>query len=442
MVDESKIEKETVESPNEAEDFQEEGQVPTGSTIVVDGVVYAVSLFWQPLQDPDDPIQEIRETASQEDGADLYCIRQSGTYQYGIAKTTEGHHEGQIAVAVSVADAFSDKSSFVGVFKVKEGWWFIAIRNDVILSEEDVLYLNEEDAKKAFYAMMAVPDWGRKVAPSEWGIEGTQEIALSQVLRNSSQVRLVRLSSALNKKVLIGMGIALFIVAILVVQFIMSLWSEDDLSREMRRPRRPVRPVAAVKPEVLIPMPWENMVYVPDTLKRCWDYVYQISAMTVPAWKMDRTVCTQGDVTIEWSNSWPTGGRIAWLRSSIQQYNLEAVTLNIKDSGKEAEGFVSFSDLRRLKSEPNRPLTEVKENLIDIFQAIGSTIRITEKEMNAGSKSKPKKINYLTFAFESDYNPLEWSTFFEKFKGLDLDKIEYRPKGNNKWKYEGRIYEK
>ena len=420
----------------------EEGQVPTGSTITVNGIVYAVSLFWQPLQDPDNPLAEIRETAAGEEGSDLYCIRQSGTYQYGLAKSSEGHREGQIAVAISIADAFSDRPSLVGVFRVKEGWWFIAIRNDVILSEEDVLYLNEEDAQRAFYAMMAVPDWGRKIAPSEWGIEGTQEIPLAEILKRSSQVRLVRLNSAKNTKVLIGMVVGLVLLIFLVVQVFMSFWSDSDIKKQQEK--QVVAPVAQVVPEVVVPKPWEEIVHVPDFARRCEDIVKQLNVLTVPGWALDKVTCTQQDIKIEWVNSWNPGGRIAWLRSAFKEYEIQNVELTIDDAGEKAEGVYKLEGLRKYTSDPSLSMKELRENLVDISQAINNPIRLTEQSLTLEGRKK-EVIKFIVFSFDSEYTPTESLPFFEKFSGLDLTKIEYnssQKSTDKKWKYEGRIYEK
>ncbi len=448
MAEEEKNEKLDFDSENEATGLtdmesapEEEGQVPTGSTITVNGIVYAVSLFWQPLQDPDNPLAEIRETAASEDGSDLYCIRRSGTYQYGLAKSSEGYREGQIAVAIAVADAFSDKSSLVGVFRVKEGWWFVAIRNDVILSEEDVLYLNEEDAQRAFYAMMAVPDWGRKIAPSEWGIEGTQEISLPEILKHSSQVRLMRLTSAKNTKTLIGIIVGLVLLIGLVVKVFMTFWSDTTV---VLPETQVVAPVAQVAQEAGVPKPWDEMVHVPDFAKRCESVVSQMNALTVPGWALQKVICSQEEIQIEWANSWRPGGRIAWLRSAFKEYEIQDVELTIDDNGQKADGRYKIEGLRKYTSEPELTVKDLKENLVDISQAIDNPIRLTEQSLTLEGRKK-EVVNFIVFSFDSEYTPTETLPFFEKFSGLDLTQIEYHPSQKStdkKWKYEGRIYEK
>ena len=112
----------------------------SGGSVTVGGTKYAVGLLWAPLQNQDDPIPEIREAMEAEPAADLYCLRNSAAPQYGLGKTIFGHHSGEPALAASVATALSGKNSACCVFKIDDGWWFVAIRNDLILAEEDVLF--------------------------------------------------------------------------------------------------------------------------------------------------------------------------------------------------------------------------------------------------------------------------------------------------------------
>ena len=100
-----------------------------GTSIEVSGIHYATSLFWQPLQNKDDPFQEVEEASEGVlEGADLFCIKPGKAPQFGICVSHEGYKKGQNVAAVSLATALSDKASFVAVFKVDEGWWYTCIR--------------------------------------------------------------------------------------------------------------------------------------------------------------------------------------------------------------------------------------------------------------------------------------------------------------------------
>jgi hypothetical protein len=320
--DEKKIADETSEEKTE-EAVVVKKDPDWGSVITVGHTTYAVSLFWQPLQDVEDPLPEIRETAeSILEGADLYCLRTDNALQYGLGVSEEGHRAGQPAAAIAVADAFADQPSSVAVFEVPEGWWFVAIRNDIILSEEDVLYKSEEEAKKAFYSMMAVPDWGRKVAPDSWGIEGTIEIGIEEILRNAKQVKLQRLGNVKGTKYLIAI-----VAAVLVLLYV--LWNvlSNLFTPEVKV--KPVAPVAAlpeapkIQPQAkMAPMqaerklqiPWVGRPYVGDLLNECYELAVQVKGLAAPGWQMVNVTCNEQGVFAMWDRKW---GRIDWLNKAI-----------------------------------------------------------------------------------------------------------------------------
>ena len=153
-----------------------------GTSFESGGKTYAASLFWQPLQNSDDPYTEIKEASENVlEGSDLFCIKPGKSPQFGLCISYQGYKKGALAAAVSVATALADRSSFLAVFKVSNGWWYVCARNDTILSDGDMLFLNEEDAKEQFMSMLAVPDWGRKIAPADWLVEDTTNIALEAV---------------------------------------------------------------------------------------------------------------------------------------------------------------------------------------------------------------------------------------------------------------------
>ena len=106
------------------QDFDSNVNRSWGTEINIEGTSYATSLFWQPLQNKDDPYAEVEEaSAGVLEGADLFCIKPGNAPQFGICVSHEGYKSGTPAAAVSLATALSDRSSFVGVFKVKNGWW-------------------------------------------------------------------------------------------------------------------------------------------------------------------------------------------------------------------------------------------------------------------------------------------------------------------------------
>ena len=108
-----------------------------GTSLNVDGVSYATSLFWQPLQNSGDYMTEVEEASNSIlEGADLFCIKGGKAPQFGICVSHEGFKNGENVAAVSLATALSNISSFVAVFKVNGGGG--------ILVSEMILYYRTE----------------------------------------------------------------------------------------------------------------------------------------------------------------------------------------------------------------------------------------------------------------------------------------------------------
>jgi hypothetical protein len=422
----------------------------SGGSISLGGVKYAIGLLWAPLQNQDDPIPEIREAMEAEPAADLYCLRTSTTPQYGLGKTILGHHSGEPALAASVATALSGKNSACCVFKVDEGWWFVAIRNDLILAEEDVLFHTEEEAKRAFFAMMAVPDWDARIVPTSWNVEGAQEIDLKTLIADVRKTRLFELSAAKKTQVLVLL--ALGVVAILIfllyitISFLSSVFEQAPII-QMPTPEvvRPVEPT----PEK--PKPWERVPQTDIFINRCWNNAYQLEAITIPTWKMGRVNCTPREITTTWNITNAGGARLAWVKAALERYKLTKVDVRLDTSGNSASGVSRFSDIPLVLSMPSLTVDQIREQLTDIRQATKLPIQFSEQTVkdppdNPDGTVPPNQqvYKYFSFSISSPYTPREWKVFFDKFSGLEFIKISYEPTlgSNNKWTYEGRIYAK
>jgi len=419
---------------------------------------FAVGLFWQPLQDVDDAIPEIRETMDAEVGSDLYCIHYGKVPQYGIGKKSKGHEEGQVVGAVSLLDALSDRSSFVAVFHVDEGWWFVAARNDLILPEEDVLYQTEQEAKDAFFSMLAVPDWGYKIAPSSWNVDDTEEMELEALLRNTIQVKLVSLSAVRGTKVLLGIALGILVVVSLIVYFVIVLLNRAARGPSKVEPVVPRVPMRAMEPVQEPEKPWEKLVEIKPFVEKCWNNAYQLKSMTVPGWGLNEIVCTPEGIVTGWTKTWQQGGRLAWLQSAYDQYKFKNIQMSINETGTSASAVIKFDELPKSASNPMWSLARLRREFTDISQALNMRIGLVPQEITVsvpapqGAQGTPegqptvKKYRYLAFSFTSSFDPPFWISFFDKFTAVELVKIKYNPRSNSSlssnWSYEGRIYEK
>ncbi len=427
---------------------QEELQ-PTGS-VTINGTNYAVGLMWQPLQNPDNPLPEIREALEAEPDADLYCLRSTISPQYGIGKKALGHRDGEPSLAASVASYFSSKESICAVFKIKEGWWFVAIRNDLILSEEDKIYETEIEAQHAFFAMMAVPDWEVKITPPSWSIENAQEIPLEEIVKKSNKTRLMEMNALRRTSVLLTIALAIVLLVSGLVYLIMSLWDTVFTEEKIVALPQPevIKPIEPV-PEK--PKPWEKIVQTDAFISKCWNNAYQLNSMTIPGWQLGNVVCTPKGISTSWRKSWSKGGRAAYLKAAINQYKISKINITIADSGDSASGNISFLDMPLVASVPTLTPKQIMDDLVDIRQATGLQFSVQQQTVmdppnNPDGSIPPNQqiYTYYSFSIRSAYTPWEWKSFFDKFSGLELTQIEYDPTVNvvEKWKYEGKIYAK
>jgi len=419
-------------------------------SVTVDGVKYAVGLMWAPLQNQDDPIPEIREAMESEPGADLYCQRTSTAPQYGLGKSVLGHHSGEPALAASVATALSGKTSACCVFQVEEGWWFIAIRNDLILAEEDILFASEEEAKKAFFAMMAVPDWDIRIVPAGWGVEGATQQSLESLIENVRKTRLFELSAARKTQILVflalGVIIALAFLFYIAVSFLASVFEQAPIV-QLPTPEvvRPVEPT----PEK--PKPWERVPQTDLFLNRCWNNAYQLDTITIPNWQIGTVTCTPKGLSTAWRITGNRGARLAWVKAALERYKFTKMDLRLDASGTVANAAVTYTDIPLVVSLPSLTAAQIREQLIDIRQATALPINYSEQTIkdppdNEDGTVPPNQqiYTYFSFSISSPYPPSVWKTFFDKFSGLEFVSIVYEPTlgSNNKWTYEGRIYAK
>lgn len=431
------------------EDGQEDSEPSWGSTIVVNNTTYAVTLFWQPLQDTSDPYPEVQETVENfMEGADLFCLRQGTSPQYGIGNSTEGHKAGMPSAAAAIAELFQDKPSSVAVFEVDEGWWFIAIRNDLILSEEDMLYLNEEDAKRAFYAMMAVPDWGRKIAPASWEIEGTEEIDLWDILKTPGASKLTHINKSQRQRIKMLTIAAGVLVLFIGYKLISGLFFSEQ--KPIIRPLAPMKPLfeeeVPEQKEVVI-HPWEKLIVTEDLLNRCQAAVQQVKGMVIPGWTLGSVSCSSSGLSTTWTMQW---GHLGWIRRAFEEYNTRGLDFLIDNSGKVAIVSLSIGDVAIHSQAPKLMAYESREELNNIFQAINLPIAISEeRSIRQAQTSKDglgitvkenKTYPRLKFSFSSDLPIEEWLIMFNKFPALEILRLNYDP-NDNTWTYEGQIYE-
>lgn len=402
-----------------------------GTKIVVDGSTYATSLFWQPLQNTEDPYTEVEEASEGIlEGADLFCIKQGKAPQFGICVSHEGYKSGEQVAAVSLASALSDVSSFIAVFKVNNGWWYTCVRNDIILSDGDMLFLNEAEAREQFESMLAVPDWGYKIAPAEWHIEETEYPNLESLFQRGMTAKLQKIKALRGTKLMV----------IIAVSAIVGLWLLSSIIDAifLAPPKKPI--IAPVAPKVIkeveIPpeiKPWEQLQDPNVILKQCPKYVEELLKIRPPGWNIGAISCTSSGASTSWTRE---VGRISWIDKALNDSKLNFSGRAISDDGRSLLASVPFTGIKQISSPPTRTDVDLKNTLNNMFQSIDQTVNLTSFSFTSQQGNVYRSVR---FRFTSGNNPTVWDELLTKFSGLEITMIKYNTSSET-WEYEGAIY--
>lgn len=402
-----------------------------GISFDVGGVTYAASLFWQPLQNRDDPFVEIIEASENVlEGADLFCLKPGKSPQFGLCVSYQGYKKKMPAAAVSVSTALSDRSSFLAVFKVSNGWWYVCARNDIILSDGDMLFLNEEDAKEQFMSMLAVPDWGRKIAPEEWGLDDIENISLESLLEKGADAKLQKIRALRGPK-LFAVVAAIGVAAIWLVSTLIN-------SVFLAPPKKPIVtpvPIRQIEkaPPPPEPKPWENLQDPQAVLIGCLKATQDVVGIVTPGWKIEGITCTPTGLVTSWKREM---GRITWIDKALNKSGVTFSSRSIAANGNSVIVSVPITGVKTFNSPPEMNGVDLVNTLNDLFQGLQMPI-----SMNTETWTSPQKNVYrsVKFSFTSNHDPKQWLDLLMKFSGLKINTIKYDINSHN-WYYEGAIY--
>ena len=401
-----------------------------GSSIYVDGTEYATSLFWQSLQNQENPQPEVIESSQGVlEGADLFCIKKGKTPQFGICVSTDGYRPNEFVAAPAVATALADQPSFVAVFKVENGWWYVCVRDDVILANGDMLYTSEEDAKKQFMSMLMVPDWRLKIAPPEWNIEDTLYPSLPDLFQRGSRVRLQKIHNKGKAFYLVAGAIAF--VALFVV-YKMFMWLFEAPSAPVIVPIQTPKVIEEeeIPPE---PKPWENLPVQSEVMQRCHDNTMNLVKILPPGWIINDINCTLSSVDTSWNREI---GRISIIDKALNSSGVNFSARSISSDGNTVMVAIAMGDIETEVSEPAFDMVTLKNMINDFFQSIGQSVSLEDYTYTSPQQNV---YNSVKFQFSSNYNPRVWSALLTKFSGLEMNSIQYHP-SSGVWDYEGAIY--
>lgn len=400
------------------------------STFTAGNTTYAASLFWQPLMNEDKPLPEVKEAAENIlEGADLYIVRKGKSPQFGLAASSQGFIKGLPSAAVALISGLGNVTSFLGVFKVDTGWWYICFRNDVILSDGDTLFISERDAKNQFISMLAVPDWDAVFAPAEWGIEDTRSDELNPILEKGLQVKLDKIDAS-NDAIMLG---------VIVVCFAIILWFAYSTLKDLffSAPEVPViAPIEQTVEEELPPepKPWEELANPVDVMRNCYLATQKVVELVAPGWNLEGVTCNKSGLVTSWRREI---GRLTFIEQALDVSGVNFSSRVLSQDGNTLMASLPVEAPQMLNSPPEYTRDELINIINDINQALDIRISLSPKTWTS-----PRGTTYslMDFSISSNNDPLIWIDLLMKFSGLTINTITYDINSAN-WTFKGEIYE-
>lgn len=398
-------------------------------SFTVDGVTYAASIFWESLQNVDAPFLDAKEAAENVlVGADLFCVKHGKSPQLGLAISAQGFKKGMNAAAVTAVTAMSDSTSLLAVFKVDAGYWYLCVRNDVILSDGDVLFVNEQDAKEQFISMLSVPDWSKKIAPEEWGIDDTEQKNVAEVFASGLDVKLEKINALRGTELIIVILLSLIIGGAIINFASKALFTTPTQATKVVTRRAQKKEVKEV--QKVVPAPWESMVDPVWVLDTCRESILSLVAISTPGWQNLGVTCSASNAVTSWRREF---GRLSWIELSLAQSGLSFTNKSIDPRGTNVTVSLPFTEARKVTSIPKVNAHTLRNMINDLFQTLNLSININDGQVKVGDKV----YNYLNFKVVSKYDPEVWKNLLTKFSGLKVNNVMYN---NGTWNYEGTIY--
>ena len=399
------------------------------SSFTVDGVQYAASIFWESLQNIDSPFLDAKEAAENVlVGADLFCVKHGKSPQLGLAVSTQGFRKGMNVAAVAAVTSMSDVTSLLAVFKVDAGYWYLCVRNDIILSDGDVLFVKEEDAKEQFMSMLSVPDWSKKIAPAEWGIDETEQKNIAEVFASGLDSKLEKINALRGTELLIVILLSVIVGAWLIMYISKTFFATQ--TQETKVITRRAQPKVVKEVVKIIPAPWESIVDPVWMLDTCRKTILDIISIPTPGWINEGVVCTPASATTSWKRDF---GRLSWIEMSLAYSGMPFTNKTMDDKSNLVTVSIPFDEVRRVNSAPKKDAIELRNLINDLFQSLNLSITLNDGIIRVGEKN----YSFIDFRVESKYEPEIWKDLLTKFSGLKINNIYYN---KGVWKYEGVIY--
>lgn len=323
--------------------------MPAG-VITVAGKKFAVGLYWQ-VSDSTNASKSARQAALQPGAvSDFFCVRPGNAAkgrapQFGLGEEKAGHKWNMPTAAITLANR--QPGSWVGVFTVPEGMWFIEVRDDLIAPEGDQLFADEAEAMLRLQEASARGGLERIYAPPSWAIPGAEASSLAALVSGKADGRLQPVKVPKQFVMAVLGGAVAIVIIIMIGLYVSSAREEAEAQRMVEEQQRQAEIQRRMSEEEArkaeeerqrqmaqqaMQMPTYQRVWEQSPPPLVWMKACHTAMEKIPlaplGWTLASAKCSGSQFAVTWSRSTgpavvPEGGQVdAGLRQAAGSYEL------------------------------------------------------------------------------------------------------------------------
>ncbi|MBO7052928.1 MAG: type 4b pilus protein PilO2 [Alphaproteobacteria bacterium] len=416
--------------------------------ITVNRKKYAAGLFWQPVAVGN--AVNIYANQLEKNAKVKYTLFVEYKSMVGLATSHEGLHVGIPSAAAEIMNSLSEFVSFLGVFKAGKNFYLLAVRNGMII--RDILLETENEARKAYVDLSAMPDWSALFAPSEWGMPRSQERDLSRLIGGvvGAKLQQINVLKTLVPSALIFLG---FLLAVFLVVKLSDLRKitppvKTELSpeviaeyqrqieiknQELDKKFKIEKKQEQKKQESFYP--YNKLPYVMDKANLCYRAIGFVM-QPVLGWTPSAVECNQDTVSATFRREYGTlndfyaVGAEVMPGAQVEQLSNNEVRVRVKLPG-----------LKTHKSIDDRDQATVMRDLISKYQKYSMTAEIKPGTEIIKKGVEKDIINVIQINASSKLIPQEYMLMFDGFQGVHLKTVDWSNTSRT-WRYNISIYTK
>ncbi|MBR1380548.1 MAG: type 4b pilus protein PilO2 [Alphaproteobacteria bacterium] len=403
-------------------------------------------MFWQP-SDANVPARNSARALARVVDA-RFNLFVSWHNMIGLGARRMGHRSGMPSIAADIMAVFPEYSSFLAMFYNDGAYILVAARNGIILA--DKIFMHESDARREYFALAEMPDWGAFVAPAAWGAPRAVERTLADVLdgRHAGVLRYISRARTILFSLLLLCAFAVGVFWLYRDSLVQVFAPRPQIAhidpelaaeykRQVEESNRQLDAEYEIKknvPEPLV-LPYDNL---PDVYERA-DLCYQAMGFLmqpIPGWIQVSVRCDESDATVEFRRDYGTLGDFYVVAGDLMP---GAIVQERGDSALTVRAVLP--KIATHASQDERDADTIVRNISTIFQGIDITPDIDVVVDTITNGVETVNVNVLEIAAASKLIPSQFMKIFDDFGGVYMTRTEWNAT-NRTWNYEVIIYAK